>query len=144
MTDLTLYLGLFASAFFAATWIPGSSEAALVALLMGGHGAPLALLAVATVGNVLGSVVNWACGQFLSRYRDRRWFPVSPAYYERAMGWFQCWGRWSLLLAWVPFIGDPLTVAAGALRTPLAPFVALVAVGKGARYIAVMQLTPAG
>ncbi|MDX2145801.1 MAG: YqaA family protein [Rhodospirillaceae bacterium] len=142
MTDPIVYLSLFASAFFAATLLPGSSEAALVALLLAGRGEPLALLAVVTVGNVLGSAVNWACGRFLSHYRDRRWFPISPEHYARAMGWFQRWGRFSLLLAWVPIIGDPLTVAAGALRYPIAPFVALVSVGKLARYLAVYALTP--
>jgi membrane protein YqaA with SNARE-associated domain len=144
MTDLVLYAGLFASAFLAATLIPGSSEAALVALLVGERGEPLVLLAVATVGNVLGSVVNGLCGRFLSHYRERRWFPVSPEHYDRAIGWFHHYGRWSLLFAWVPIIGDPLTVAAGALRTPWLPFVLLVAIGKGARYLAVYAMTPLG
>lgn len=143
MTDLVVYGGLFLAAFLAATLIPGSSEAALVSLLMSGRGDPAALVAVATAGNVLGSIVNWACGRFLAEFRDRRWFPVSAAHYDRAITWFGRFGRWSLLLAWAPIIGDPLTVAAGALRLPLLPFTVLVFIGKLSRYLAVYALTPA-
>ena len=143
MSDLTIYAGLFLAAMLAATVIPGSSEAALVALLMAERGEPLILVAVATVGNVFGSVINWGCGRFLAQFRDRAWFPVSAAHYGRAIDWFNRFGRWSLLLAWVPIIGDPLTVAAGALRMPLAPFTALVGIGKFARYLVVYALIPA-
>jgi membrane protein YqaA with SNARE-associated domain len=137
---LAVYAGLFFSAFLAATLIPGSSEAALVALLANDHGTPALLVTVATVGNVLGSLVNWLCGRFLSGFRKRPWFPVSARHYDRAIGWYGRFGVWSLLLAWVPIIGDPLTVAAGALRTGLMPFLALVTTGKAARYVAVAVL----
>jgi membrane protein YqaA with SNARE-associated domain len=141
MTDSAAYGGLFASAFLAATLLPGSSEAVLAGLLAAGRGDPGLLLAVATVGNVLGSVVNWLCGRFLAAFRDRRWFPISPRRYDQAVGWYARWGRWSLLLAWLPVVGDPLTVAAGALKAPLGTFVVLVAIGKLARYAAVLGLT---
>jgi len=134
VSDLAAYAGLFFSAFLAATLIPGSSEALLLGLLAAGQGDPFVLLAVATIGNVLGSVANWLCGLYLSRFQDRAWFPVSPQRYAQAITWYQRYGLWSLLFAWVPIIGDPLTVAAGALRVPLMPFVALVTVGKAARY----------
>ena len=140
MTDLAPYIGLFFSAALAATLLPGSSEAVLVGLLLAQKGDPWILLAVATIGNVLGSVINWLCGRLLLRFRDRKWFPVSPQLYDKAVGWFQRCGVWSLLLAWVPIVGDPLTVAAGALRVPLLPFVAIVTVGKFARYLAVFAL----
>lgn len=140
MTDAAAYGGLFASAFFAATLLPGSSEAALAGLLAAGRGDPGLLLAVATVGNVLGSVVNWLCGRFLAAFRDRRWFPVAPRRYDQAIGWYARCGRWSLLFAWLPIVGDPLTVAAGTLKTPLGGFVVLVAIGKLARYAVVLAL----
>jgi membrane protein YqaA with SNARE-associated domain len=135
MDGLVLYAGLFVSAFTAATLLPGSSEAVLTGLLVYGRGEPWILIAVATVGNVLGSVVNWLCGRFLSAFRDRRWFPVSPRHYDRATGWYRRYGLWSLLFAWLPLVGDPLTVVAGALRVPLMPFVVLVTIGKLARYL---------
>jgi len=140
MTDLAPYIGLFFSAALAATLLPGSSEAVFVGLILAQKGDPWILLAVATIGNVLGSVINWLCGRLLLRFRDRKWFPVSPQLYDKAVGWFQRFGVWSLLLAWVPIVGDPLTVAAGALRVPLLPFAAIVTVGKFARYLAVFAL----
>jgi membrane protein YqaA with SNARE-associated domain len=135
MNGLVVYGSLFLSAFTAATLLPGSSEAVLTGLLVYGQGEPWLLIAVATVGNVLGSVVNWVLGRFLSAFRDRRWFPVSAGQYDRATGWYRRYGLWSLLFAWVPVVGDPLTVVAGALRVSLVPFVALVTVGKLTRYL---------
>jgi membrane protein YqaA with SNARE-associated domain len=110
------------------------SEAALAAMLLGGH-APLAVVTVASVGNILGSVINWGLGRGITRYRDRRWFPASPAALARAEGWYRRWGKWSLLLAWVPVVGDPLTVMAGVLREPFWVFLALVTVAKTGRYL---------
>lgn len=133
MTALPAYAGLFLSAFLAATLLPMQSEAVLVGMVLADYPAVL-LVAVATVGNVLGSVVNWAIGRQVERFRDRRWFPASPARVERATAWYRRYGRWSLLLSWVPVIGDPLTVVAGVLREPLVSFVAIVAVAKCARY----------
>ncbi|MBL8644684.1 MAG: DedA family protein [Rhodospirillaceae bacterium] len=143
MTDLALYAGLFFSAFLAATLIPGSSEVLLASLLGAGRGEPWVLLAVATLGNVMGSIVNWVCGRFLAHFKDKRWFPVSPQRYDQAAAWYGRYGLWSLLLAWAPIIGDPLTVVAGALRTPLLPFTLLVTVGKLARYLFVYALAGA-
>lgn len=132
-----LYLGLFASALLAATVLPGASEALMVALLMQGLDAWMLWL-VATAGNVAGSTLNWWLGRFALRFADRRWFPVSQNGLERAQNWFRRWGQSSLLLSWLPIAGDGLTVAAGVLRTPLLPFLALVTIAKGARYAAVM------
>jgi membrane protein YqaA with SNARE-associated domain len=100
-------------------------------------------VAVASVGNVLGAVVNWGLGRGIERFAGRRWFPVTPDRLDRAAGWYGRFGRWSLLLSWAPIIGDPLTVAAGVLREPLASFLALVAIAKTGRYIAVAALAMA-
>jgi len=140
--DLIALAGLFAIAFAAATILPLQSEAALVALQISGW-SPLLLVAVAGLGNTLGAVVNWALGRGVERFRDRKWFPVSPAALDRATAWYRRWGRWSLLLSWLPVGGDALTVAAGVLREPLWSFVLLVAVAKTARY-AVLAAATAG
>jgi membrane protein YqaA with SNARE-associated domain len=134
LTDLAAYAGLFVSAFTSATLLPGSSEAALIALLALGRGDAGLLVVVATAGNVLGSCVNWVLGRFFSSFRDRRWFPVDEKSYERAAAWFRRYGVWSLLLSWLPIIGDPLTAVAGALRVDFLWFVILVSLGKAARY----------
>ena len=133
MIDVAAYAGLFAAALIAATILPIQSEAALVALLLSGY-SPWALLIVASIGNVLGSVINWLLGRGLERFRGRRWFPANEAALERAQGWYQRYGKWSLLLSWAPVIGDPLTVIAGVMREPLPVFLLLVTIAKVGRY----------
>ena len=129
--------GLLTLAFLAATILPAQSEAALVGALLTGPYPWWALVGVASVGNVAGSVVNWLLGRSVERFRNRRWFPVSAAALSRAPDRYRRFGRWSLLLSWVPFIGDPLTLAAGLMREPLGSFITIVAVAKTARYLAV-------
>lgn len=138
--DLAAYGGLFASAFAAATILPMQSEAVLVGLVVAEAQPIWALVAVASVGNVLGSVVNWLLGAQLERFRDRRWFPVSGAALDRAKNSYGRWGRWSLLLSWAPVVGDPLTLVAGVLREPFWSFLALVALAKVGRYVALAAI----
>jgi membrane protein YqaA with SNARE-associated domain len=137
---LFAYAGLFLVALAAATVLPLQSEAAMVAMLLTGH-SPWLVLLVASVGNVLGSVINWILGRAIDRYGTRRWFPASGAALDRAAGWYRRYGRWSLLLSWAPVIGDPITVIAGVLRERLAVFLLLVTVAKVGRYLAVIAVT---
>ena len=130
---------LFASAFLAATILPFYSEVILFALLREG-GDPLTLVIVATLGNTLGAVVNWALGRYLLHFQDRKWFYFKPAQIERAQGWFQRYGVWTLLLAWMPIGGDALTFIAGVMRVRILPFLVLVGTGKGLRYVSVVYL----
>lgn len=131
------YLSLFSAAFFAATILPMQSEALLAYYLTDPALSLAVLIAVATLGNVLGSVVNWVCGRFFRRFKDRRWFPVSAQKLARAEAHYHRYGRWSLLASWVPIIGDPLTVVAGLMREPLISFVIIVTIAKAARYLVV-------
>ena len=141
MPDIAAYAALFAAGFVAATIFPMQSEAILVGLILSGDHSTPALLAVASVANTLGAVVNWALGRGVERFRDRRWFPASPEKLERAQGWYRRFGKWSLLLSWMPIGGDALTVLAGVLREPLPTFLLLVFVGKAARYIVLASVT---
>lgn len=134
METLAVYGSLFASAFLAATILPLSSELVLIGLIASGRGEPAMLIAIATAGNTLGAVVNWLLGRGIDTLQDKRWFPVSREGYARASQAFRRFGGWSLLFSWFPIIGDAMTVAAGAARFPLLAFVVLVAVGKAARY----------
>lgn len=138
MTDVAVYASLFLVAFASATMLPLQSEAVLAGLVLTGDYPALALLVVATVGNTLGAVVNWALGRGIERFRHRSWFPVKPAMLARAEGWYRRYGRWSLLLSWVPIVGDPLTLIAGVLREPLPGFLLLVGLAKGGRYLVVV------
>jgi membrane protein YqaA with SNARE-associated domain len=141
MTDFAAYLGLFGSAFLAATVLPAQSETVLVGLLVADRFSIALLLLVASIGNVLGSVLNWVLGRGIERFRGRRWFPASDAALERATRWYSRYGRWSLLLSWLPIGGDALTVVAGVLREPLWSFVAIVAIAKTGRYLALAAAT---
>ena len=141
ITALAAYLALFLAAFLAATIVPAQSEAVLIGLILTDKQPLLLLLLVATAGNVLGSVVNWLLGRFIEHFRDRPWFPVSPEKLARAEAWYRRFGVWSLLLSWVPIIGDPLTVVAGVLRTSFLTFLALVTLAKAGRYIVLAVVT---
>ena len=127
---------MFASAFLAATVVPFASEITLAAAIAAGGAVPW-LVVVATVGNTLGATVNWALGRYIERFRDRPWFPADARRIERAQAWFRRYGVWTLLLAWVPAVGEPMTVIAGAMRVRIVPFVILVAIGKGLRYVVI-------
>jgi len=123
--------------FLSATLLPGGSEALVVAQSCLGQ--PLfALWLVASISNTLGSLVNWAMGRYLLRFEERRWFPVSPAQRLKGERWFARWGMGSLVFAWLPIIGDPLTLVAGVLRVHWLPFLLLVALGKALRYALVI------
>ena len=141
MTDTAAYFGLFSAALLAATLFPAQSELVLAGLLVAGNQPVWALLAVATVGNVLGSAINWGLGRSVERFQNRRWFPVKPEALHKASGWYHRYGRWSLLLSWVPFIGDPLTLAAGVLREPFPSFIGIVTLAKLGRYLVLAAVT---
>jgi len=133
--------GLFALTFAAATLLPLQSEPLLIGLLLGSDIPPWLLVAVASLGNLLGATVNWWLGGQVQRFRNRRWFPVSNTWLARAEGWYRRWGCWSLLLSWMPLLGDPLTVIAGVLREPLPVFLLLVGIAKTLRYAILAAIT---
>ena len=127
------YSILFLSAFGAATILPFSSEIVFIGMLEQGY-APFSVWLIATAGNSLGSVVNWIMGRFLTRFESRRWFPFKPESLHRSQAWFQKYGIWSLLFAWLPVGGDALTFIAGVMKVRFEVFFILTAIGKGARY----------
>lgn len=131
--DLAL---LFVSAFAASTILPMSSEVVLGALVVAGDTNLWLLFVIATAGNTLGAVLNWGIGRYAATWRAS--LSLDEASFQRACRWFQRWGIWSLLLSWLPVVGDPLTLVAGALRTAFAPFLLLVLAGKASRYLVVL------
>jgi membrane protein YqaA with SNARE-associated domain len=134
--------GLFVAAFGAATIFPFQSEFVLGGMLAAEAAPVWALFLSATVGNTLGSVVNYWMGLFVDRFEGRWWFPATPRQMARARAWYLRYGVWTLLLSWAPF-ADPLTVAAGVLRTPFWLFLVLVTIAKAGRYAAVIWLCDA-
>jgi membrane protein YqaA with SNARE-associated domain len=131
---------LFASALLAATMFPAQSEMALAGLHIAGKYSEWALLVVATTGNVLGSVINWLLGRHLIHFKDRKWFPIKGRALNKANATYQKYGVWTLLLAWVPFIGDPLTLVAGIFRTNIWLFLLLATIGKAGRYALLLAI----
>jgi membrane protein YqaA with SNARE-associated domain len=91
-------------------------------MLLTHHYAWWGLVIVASLGNILGSVVNWLLGRGLARFEDRRWFPVKREQIARGEAWYHAYGRWSL-------------------REPFPVFLALVSIAKTARYVAVAAIT---
>ena len=132
------YLTLFFSAFLSATLLPGSSEVVLIATVTQGENLLWLLWLSVTVGNVLGSCVNYWLGTQVIRFKDRKWFPVSQENIDKAQLRFEKYGIYSLLLAWLPIIGDPLTVVGGIFKVRWWTFLWLVTLGKGARYLVVL------
>ena len=135
-----IYLSLFTISFLAATILPFSSELTLAGLIATSNYDNLLLLIIATLGNVLGSVVNWALGFYSRNLTTKKWFPFKDQQIESSSKQFNKFGKWSLLFAWVPVIGDPLTLVAGLFRVKFTEFLILVTIGKVSRYVAVFYL----
>lgn len=137
---LGIYLGVFVSTFLAATFLPVPSEVTVLAAAAHDKISLPLLWLVASVGNTLGAVANWCLGRFAITLQDLRWWPANPSQMRRAETWFSRYGLWTLLFAWLPIVGDPLTLIAGVLRVPLPMFVLLVGLGKALRFAIVVGL----
>ena len=130
-----IYISLFTVAFMVATIVPFGSEAYFVALLSTGKYNDFLLISAASLGNVLGSVFNWVCGYYINYFIKKPWFPINNQMIDKGNKMFKKYGKWSLLLSWVPFIGDPITFVAGTLRYSFIPFIILVSIGKVGSYL---------
>ena len=141
------YLTLFFSALVAATILPAQSEAVLVWHITNTPAQAFMFVTVATLGNVLGAVINWGIGRVINgginSGINRGWVAkiAPPEKLKKAEAMYRRYGRFSLLASWVPFIGDPLTVIAGVFREPLWSFLLIVTIAKSCRYIVLAMLT---
>ena len=137
---MIVYISLFLISFLAATIFPLSSELTLASLLYTSEHNSFILIIAASLGNILGSIFNWLLGFYLFEYINKKWFPFKENQINTAARRFRKFGVWSLLFAWVPIIGDPLTFVAGILRINFLIFLVLVMVGKISRYFFVYSL----
>ncbi len=135
MIILISYFQLLIISFLAATILPLSSELVLSTMLLTESFDKYLLLVVASFGNIFGSSVNWYLGKKILIFKDKKWFPVNEKQIAKSEMYFKKYGIWSLLLAWVPIIGDPLTVIAGILKINFFTFLLLVSISKTSRYI---------
>ena len=150
LSDFAVYLGLAGAAFLAATILPAQSELGLAALIQSQDYALIWLLVAASLGNIAGAVVNYMIGRGLYQFQKPDKKKKTPApmrtkpssrFYNKAAQWYERYGKWSLLLSWMPFIGDPLTVIAGYMRLGFLPFTIIVSIAKIARYLVVAYLS---
>ena len=135
MSSIEVYIILFTSSFASSTILPGHSEITLIALITQKKYEVFYLVVFASLGNILGSVLNWYLGIHFLKFKNKKWFPFKENQINKVSKSFLKYGKWSLLLSWVPFIGDVLTLVAGMFRVPLYQFVVIVSVAKVSRYI---------
>ena len=137
MGNLITYSILFGSAFLAASLFPAQSELLLTSLIVSEKYSVLILLAVASAGNIAGSILNYYIGRYLMHFKNHKYFPIKENMLETSKKYFKKYDSKILLMAWMPVIGDPLTVVAGAFRTNIWMFILLVSIGKTFRYMIV-------
>ena len=135
MNSLEAYSTLFISSFLSATILPGHSEITLTTLIFLEKYSQFLLIFFASLGNILGSIVNWYLGIYITQFEDKNWFPFKKKQLDKASSWYLKYGKWSLFLSWVPIIGDPITIVAGIFRIHLIIFLTIVSISKVLRYI---------
>ena len=137
MSDALSLASLFVSSFLSATLLPGNSEVVLVAMLLSGVSQPWLLVVIATMGNSLGGLTNVILGRFFPLRETSRW-------QEKAVGWLKRYGAATLLLSWMPVIGDLLCLLAGWMRISWGPVLFFLCLGKAVRYVLVAWATLQG
>ncbi|MFV8217923.1 YqaA family protein [Enterobacter cloacae complex sp.6700776] len=137
MSDALSLASLFASSFLSSTLLPGNSEVVLVAMLLSGVSQPWLLVLIATMGNSLGGLTNVILGRFFPLREKSRW-------QEKAVGWLKRYGAATLLLSWMPVIGDLLCLLAGWLRISWGPVLFFLCLGKALRYVLLAWVTLQG
>ena len=140
MNSLEAYASLFISSFLSSTILPGHSEITLTTLILLEKYSQFLLIFFASLGNILGSIINWYLGFYITKFINKSWFPFTKEQLNKVSLWYLKYGKWSLLFSWVPFIGDPLTIVAGMFRVPLVIFIIIVSISKILRYIFVAYI----
>ena len=135
MSEASALIGLFLSAFLAATLIPAQSELGLGYLVISTDYSMVLLVTVASLGNTIGATINWAIGRGITRSLVRLEKIRTSTCYWTVINWYKKYGQWTLMLSWAPFIGDPITVIAGIFKVPLKTFLLIVALAKTSRYV---------
>ena len=135
MNSLEAYISLFISSFLSSTILPGHSEITLTTFILLEKYSQFLLIFFASLGNILGSIINWYLGFYITKFINKSWFPFKKKQLHNVSLWYLKYGKWSLFLSWVPIIGDPLTIVAGMFRVPLIIFITIVSISKILRYI---------
>ena len=133
------YFGVFLVSFIASTLVPFSNEVVVAAMPALGY--DIWLTAVwATAGGYLGSLVNYFVGQRGTDFIFSRWISIKPERWEQAEKIFNRWGNWALFFVWLPVVGDPLALVAGAFNIDWRLFSFWVISGKFLRFIVLLGI----
>ncbi len=124
---------VFVISFISATLLPLGSEPAVFAVVKANTVLFWQVMLIATLGNTLGGIVDYWIGygakQMFAKERESRWF-----------SWLERFGPKTMLLAWLPGIGDPICTLAGWLKIAFWPSVFYMAAGKFLRYMVITEL----
>ena len=141
MNSLEAYVSLFISSFLSSTILPGHSEITLTTFILLKNYSQFLLIFFASLGNILGSIINWYLGFYITKFISKSWFPFTKIQLDQVSLWYLKYGKWSLFFCWVPVIGDPLTIVAGIFRFPIHIFILIVSFAKTMRYLVIYLLT---
>lgn len=133
-----VYCLLFFTAFISATVFPLGSEALLIYDIKEGYNLTL-LLIFASLGNTLGSVINYYLGLKSESFLEKKKY-LNEKSTEKYKKYFDKYGGFTLLLSWVPFFGDSITCVAGILKYDIKKFIFLVGIAKFLRYFILAML----
>lgn len=129
------YWGMGIAAFIAGTFFPFSSEAVMATLLVTTGMSPVMTVVSATIGNVLGSMVNYYIGRLGNKDTVARWFKIKPERMDKAQDYVMKYGAWMGFFTFVPILGTAIAIALGILRAnPWMTFLTTF-IGKTLRYI---------
>ena len=127
---LELY-GLFISAIMSSTILPGTSEVYVMSLInFSGHSKYL-ILTIATLGNSIGAMITFYMGFLFRRYKPSN-FRVKKIVLK--------YGEWSLLLSWMPLIGDIICIVAGYFKLNPIRSLLIIIFSKALRYIFIIEV----
>jgi len=130
------YLGIFLAAFIASTLLPAPSELIILIAFENGFNV-FGVIAVATLGNTLGSITNYYIGYYSNSKRLISRFNLNQSKINKWTKKSQKYGFWLGLLAWLPIVGDPLMAIVGFLKVKIIPLILTITFGKLIRYIVV-------
>lgn len=134
------YGGLFVGAILAGSVLPFNSESVMAALYVAGLD-PWGLIFWGSLGNIIGSVINYFIGRMGKMEWIERYLKVKREKLERAQRWVAKYGAWMGLLAWIPLLGSAITVALGLMRSNIPLTFTAISIGKITRYVLVIYGT---
>jgi membrane protein YqaA with SNARE-associated domain len=128
------YWGMLLAAFLAGSFFPFSSEAVMVGLMATGLD-PWQLMIYGTIGNVLGSVVNYGVGRMGKLEWIEKYLHVKKTDLDKAERFMAGRGAWMGFFAFLPVLGSAITILLGLMRANIVISLVSITIGKLFRYL---------